>query len=269
MPIRILKPMKWRATGVAPLLLGSVLELLCTAAAAQPASPAPATATNNSAAAQLLLLDGVRAFRAERYEEALAIFHRVEVSQPSGDIGFYLGMTQHKLERHLEALVMLRAARRRGMREPVADYYQAVSCYRLGMFERARQGFATLSAAGRGSADAPLLGPRLQQGAQRFAQAIGAASTTEIADKRQAQLTRYETALRRTDEQLASGSALAALEWFHEAVEILALIPQGVDRAEKLPSLRSSFLRLREGLREKPAEADLTALWLRVSGGAT
>lgn len=253
MSIRTLRPLQWRAIGVAPLLFGFVLALLCETVTAQPA------ATISSAATQLLLLDGVRAFRAERYEEALAIFHRVEARQPSGDIDFYLGMTQHKLERHLEALVTLRAARRRGMREPVADYYQAVSCYRLGMFERARQGFATL-ATQRRSDDAPILGPRLQQGAQRFAQATDSARSVELA-------TRYAAAHSRTGEQLSSGNPTAALEWFHEAVEILAQIP--TDRAKQLPSLRPIFLRLREALRGKPAESDITALWSRVSGGAT
>lgn len=241
-----------------PLLFACGLALMSGTAVAQPAS------SSGIAATQLLLLDGVRAFRAERYDEALTIFQRVEASEPSSDIGFYLGMTQHKLGRHLEALITLRAARRRGLREPVADYYQAVSCYRLGMFERARQAFAALGVRG---ADTPLLGPRLQQGAQRFSQAIDAARSAELGNRRQAQLTRLETARSRTDEQLAAGSSFGAFEWFTEAVEILALIPQGVERAEKLQLLRPSFLRLREALRDKPVEAELTSLWVRVSGG--
>jgi tetratricopeptide (TPR) repeat protein len=265
MSIRISRRVTGQATAVARLVLvGLVCGPLCKADAApgQPSSPPPSL---DRAATQRLLLDGVRAFRGERYEEALNIFQRVEAADPSSDIGFYLGMTQHKLGRHLEALSALRAARRRGLREPVADYYQAVSCYRLGMFERARQSFAALSASFRGNADAPVLGPRLQQGAQRFIQALEAArATPEPEGKRQGLLLRYEAARTQADQQLSGGSAAAALEWLDEAVGILAQVP---DRAEKLPALRKSLLRLREALRGQPAEPEIAAQWSRVSGG--
>lgn len=258
--IRIFKRMSWQATTVALTAIVMLLALAEERAFGQPV-PKP----SDSAAAQALLLDGVRAFRGERFDEALAIFQRVEAAGQSGDIGFYLGMTLHKLGRHLEALVALRTARRHGLREPVADYYQAVSCYRLGMFERARQIFATLSAQAAGAAGAPVLGPRLQQGAQRFAQAIDQARNAQPGDKRAGRLQQVELARVQADEQLIAGAKLAALEWLDEATSLLAQVPE---RAEKLPAMRGSLLRLREALVGQPAAAEIETLWSRVSGGA-
>ncbi len=90
------------------------------------------------------LLDGVRAFRAEQFESALLYFRRVEQQSARPDIGMYLGMVLHKLGRHAEALAAFRSARRALVQESVADYYDAVSCYRLGLYERSRVGFAAL-----------------------------------------------------------------------------------------------------------------------------
>jgi tetratricopeptide (TPR) repeat protein len=226
------------------------------------------------AAAQALLLHGVRAFRAERYDEALRIFRQVEAEDPPRDIGFYLGMALHKLGRHLDALVAFRAAHRAGLYEPVADYYQAVSCYRLGMLERARQGFSGLIAprasdalpSGLSDAPTPILGPRLSQGAQRFLQAIDqsisqASAEAEPTSQRQALLgRRYEAAI-------GAARSLpdeAALEWLDEAARLL---PQLAERGDKLPNLRQQLVRLRDALHGKPAEADVLSLLTLLGAG--
>ena len=124
--------------------IGALGVLLCgwlsvTAAFAQePALP------DAEALVQAQLLDGVRAFRAEQFESALLYFRRVEQQSARPDIGMYLGMVLHKLGRHAEALAAFRSARRALVQESVADYYDAVSCYRLGLYERSRVGFAAL-----------------------------------------------------------------------------------------------------------------------------
>ena len=237
---------RWRSRLLCALLLAPLLQLAVAHAQSLPAI--------HEATTQLLLLDGVRAFRGERYEEALAIFRRIEAAQAPADIGFYLGMTLHKLGRHAEALVVFRAAHRAGLREPVADYYQAVSCHRLGLFMRAQQGFSALLAGAKRPAEAntPPLGPRLQQGARSFLEAI----EQPLADPAQ-RLQRYEAALSQAA-TLPAGSEEEALEWVDEAVQLFAQLP---GRAEHLPVLRQALLRLRNALRGKPAHADVMALW--------
>lgn len=247
-----------------------VVGLLASSAGRSGAQPvdAGAGAGVDSAATQALLLDGVRAFRAERYEEALRIFKRVEADKSPADIGFYLGMVLHKLGRHAEALTVFRAAHRAGLREPVADYYQAVSAYRLGLFWRARQGFqallacseqpATCATSPSSSAPAPMLGPRLQQGARSFLQAVEQALTETLdGSSRPLLLRRYEIALGRAT-ALPAGSEDEALEWLDEAVQLFGQLPE---RATLLPALRQSLQQLGEALRGKPAAADVKMLW--------
>jgi hypothetical protein len=214
---------------------------------------------------QELLLDGVRAFRSEKYEEALRLFRRIESEQQPADIGFYVGTTLHKLGRHLEAVVAFRAARRAGLREPVVDYYLSVSCYRLGMLARARRGFAALvvpaaQPAPSDGADAPVLGPRLQQGAQRFLAAVDQAlvdSAPATAPRPGLLARRQEAARLEAESQLAAGNDAAALEWLDEAAQLLVGLPE---RNEKLPALRQQLSRLRAGPYGKSAEADLLAI---------
>jgi tetratricopeptide (TPR) repeat protein len=232
--------------------------MLCVSSGhAQPAR-APA-APYDSATAQALLLDGVRAFRAERYEDALVLFRRVEAEQQPADIGFYLGTALHKLGRHLEALGAFRAAHRAGLREPIADYYLAVSCYRLGMWTRARQGFAALF--GPAAPDSPVLGPRLQQGAQRFLTTIEQ-SLTEVGPDGAPRLgaqQRYEAARLASESLLAAGNEDGALEWLDEAARVLAELPQ---RAELAQALRPLVTRLRRSPHGRLAVAELPMLTL-------
>ncbi len=256
------------------------IALLASRLEAQPAPEKEAPA----AAGRGLLFDGVRAFRAERYEEALTLFQRIAAAGQAPDIGFYLGMSLHKLGRHAEALAAFRAARRSGLREPVADYYQAVSCYRLGMLERARQGFRALGAPlvpkePGTPAKGPVLGPRLQLGAQRFLQAIehdlaeADAGSQQLPAPAQAQaqaqaqsiLRRYEAALLRVDGLLsAKGNEETALEWLDEAALLLAQAPE---RGARLRPLQQDLERLRETLRGKPAESEVLLLRTRIGGG--
>lgn len=261
--------MQTRRADRAPKGWGAILAvvLLASSPSLSEAQPADAGAGPDSAATQALLLDGVRAFRAEHYEDALRIFKRVEADKSPADIGFYLGMVLHKLGRHAEALTVFRAAHRAGLREPVADYYQAVSAYRLGLFGRARQGFQALLAcseqpaacpASPSGATAPMLGPRLQQGARSFLQAVELALTETVdGSSRPLLLRRYEIALGRAT-ALPAGSEDEALEWLDEAVQLFGQLPE---RATLLPGLRQALQQLGEALRGKPAAADVKMLW--------
>ena len=196
-------------------------------------------AITSDAATQGLLLDGVRAFRAERYDDALKIFHRVKNQRSLQDIGFYEGMALHKLGRHVEALVAFRAAHGQGLREPIADYYQAVSCYRLGMLGRARREFSTLLLQENGRAVAAPLGPRLMTAVQQFLRATesGPAGT----DRLPVVLNSAESALPRSVEE--------SLEWLDEAAELMASVG-------KIPTYRQ---RLRELLLRARAVAETSS----------
>ncbi len=175
-------------------------------------------------ALQRELLSGVRQFRAERYDEALATFRHLRTTRHVREIDFYLGLTLHKLERHEEALLAFRAARAAGLTEPLTDYYEAVSCYRLGMVLRARQRFAALlveSPADAASRRPPPLGPRLREGAQRFLQAIDEAPSPTAAQA--------ETVLLRA-EALLPVSPQQAQEWLDEAVLLSDRLSAAGDR---------------------------------------
>lgn len=167
---------------------------------------------------QTALLAGVRAFRAEHYDEALQTFRAIADQRSVPEIGFYLGTTLHKLGRHGEALVAFRAARRAGLRETIVDYYEAVSCYRLGMFERARHGFSVLL-----QAPEDQVGPRLREGATRFLRALNDVPSPQ---------SRYELAL--------SGAATASsesTEWLEEALRLWRRLPHDAQRDAVLQRL--------------------------------
>ncbi len=243
------------------------------------------------AATQALLLDGVRAFRAERYEDALQIFHRVESQHLLQDIGFYQGMALHKLGRHAEALSAFRAAHRQGLSEPIADYYQAVSCFRLGMLARARREFAALqpqapaapqlAAAERGRPAAPPLGPKLMLGVQQFLRAIeqaGLGATDAQSLNSTVAATRVPMALAGAEAALAR-SPQEALEWLDEAAELLVLArPSASERGRFRELLLRVLAAVGTGGKSRPdalssagtTETALEAnrLWCRVAGAA-
>ena len=220
---------------------------------------------------QALLLDGVRAFRAEQFESALQIFHRVERFGPRADLGMYRGMALHKLGRHAEALAEFRVARRAGISESVADYYDAVSCYRLGLHERARDGFAALldPQTHKGS---PPLGPRLREGAARFVAALD-----RIAPRNPDPL-RPETALsRRIDlvqKQVSEATqrrSVEAQEWLEEAALLLQLLPIEA-RSSYLPAFQESLVALQQSYKAQAAAervAELSLLLQRVRTAPT
>lgn len=187
--------------------------------------PAPLRADSGT---QEELLRGVRAFRAERYEEALITFRLLQGGRSVPEIGFYMGITLHKLNRHREALVAFRGARRAGLREPVGEYYQALSCYRLGLLARARQGFASLLSPTPGAPDA---GPRLREGAGRFVQRIDGMLAGQPAAGR------FEAALAAAE----GAPAGEAAEWMEEAA---LLLPQQPARASAAARLRQAIARL-------------------------
>ncbi len=180
--------------------------------------------------AQAALLEGVRAFRSEQFEQALSIFRNVEQGSGRRDIGLYLGMALHKLGRHGEALAAFRAARGAGVTEPIADYYDAVSCFRLGLFERARLGFAKLLTPADQSGS-PALGPRLREGAQKFSAAIDKAAPKVADPSRPDALParRFEVVLKQAQDLVAKGSPQAP-DWLEEAALLLPLLP-GIDQA--------------------------------------
>jgi tetratricopeptide (TPR) repeat protein len=245
------------------------------AALPQPAEAPPAPSLERSdvadATTQGLLLDGVRAFRAERYDEALQIFHRVKSQHLLQDIGFYEGMALHKLGRHAEALVAFRAAHRLGLREPIADYYQAVSCYRLGMMARAAREFAALLPQGSANPAPPVLGPRLVLGVSQFLRASSRGlplSEVQASERLQAALASAELALMR--------SAPESLEWLQEAAELfpsVSIAPTYRSRFRQLLlRVRSATLPAGPAELNAPAPAiaaqvalELNLLWCRVA----
>ena len=202
-------------------------------------------ATPTPDATQAELLRGVRAFRAGQYEEALARFVQLRPAVP--DIGFYLGTTLHKLGRHAEALAAFRAARQAGLREPVSAYYEALSCYQLGLLTRSRRGFEALA---RPDAAA---GPRLRDGAGRFLGRIDALEATAPASAR------YAVAVERAR---AAAADPVAIEWIEEAALLLPTLP---DAAAQAPALRPLLARWASSLPE--AGRDLEALLQRLGGG--
>lgn len=218
-------------------------------------------------AVPLQLLEGVRLFRAEQYEAALRVFQNVGGNDPPPDIGVYLGMVLHKLGRHVAALTAFRTAQRSGLREPIADYYAAVSCYRLGMSTRARHGFSRLLAVPTDAAGTqPPLGPRLQQGARNFLSVLRP-SSAEPSPEGAAQIIRQRFDLTRQniDRQLHSDDIEGALEWLDEGTQMLEEISNPQERMERSEELRQALQRLRSKAPSQMRSADLPALEQRLA----
>ena len=99
-----------------------------------------------------------------------------------------------------------------------------------------------------------MLGPRLQQGAQRFLQTLDQAlleAGSSAAPQKELLSRRYETARLGAERLHAVGNEEAALEWLDEAA---LLLPEVSERADKLLTLRQQLMRLRAGGRLAPSE---------------
>jgi hypothetical protein len=143
------------------------------------------------------LLAGARAFRAQRYDVALAEFQQVERAGGAADLALYLGPTLYKLGRFAEARRVLAVAHRNGALDGVAEYYLGLTWYRLGLVRLARTVFAAI--------DARDAGPKLAEGAAHF-----------IADI-DARPARMATALLDVAEAMAPSEPVAALDQAEEA----------------------------------------------------
>ena len=209
---------------------------------------------------QQLLLQGVRAFRLEHHEEALALFQKVEQTGTRPDIGVYLGMALHKLGRHGEALAAYRAARRAGVLEPVAEYYDAVSCFRLGLLVRARRAFSQLL---KNPTNGPTLGPRLREGAERFSQATEQLLLPYTDPIQRAVLSKrlFDAALTKVDQTLPQNEGLA-LEWLEEAAQqIPYLKPQDHAAAQTLfRQYLSKFPKVQQDRLSSPLASEVDSL---------
>ena len=228
-------------------------------AAQEPTSP------EWEAQVQAQLLDGVRAFRAEQFESALLYFRRVEQQSARPDIGMYLGMVLHKLGRHAEALAAFRSARRALVQESVADYYDAVSCYRLGLYERSRVGFAALLSP-RADQGSPPLGPRLREGAERFIAAIErvAPRSPDPSHPEQATIRRLELAIKQAHDAHLIKS-VDDQEWIEEAGLLLLALP-AAERPPYLLRVQAVVTQIQQSLVGPAAaqrSAELTALLVR------
>jgi tetratricopeptide (TPR) repeat protein len=146
------------------------------------------------------LLAGVRAFRSERYEAALVEFQKVQQSEATADLALYLGPTFYKLGRFDDARRVLSALHRAGAADSVADYYLALSYYRLGFLRLARAFFLRM--------DTRDAGPKVAEGATRFIAEIDRHPTDGV---QVSQLLGFAETLER------SGSASGALEAAEEA----------------------------------------------------
>ncbi len=216
---------------------------------------------------QTALLEGVRAFRSEQFEQALSIFRKVEQGGTRKDIGLYLGMALHKLGRHTEALVAFRSARGAGVQESIADYYDAVSCFRLGLLERSRTGFAQILAASEPNGSQPL-GPRLREGIQKFSAAIEK-TAPRIADQSRPDTQparRFEVVLKQAQD-LVHRSSPYTYEWLEEATLLLPMLPPA-EQATAASRLQETIRLLIAGQQNKPPGSrsdDLTALQERIN----
>ena len=111
------------------------------------------------------LLQGVRAFKAERYEEALVELRLVaRAPNAPADLAYYLGPTLYKLQRYDEALAVFVASRTAP--DALTDFYLGQTYYQLRLFRKARSVFAELRARG--------LGPALHEAAGRYISLVDA-----------------------------------------------------------------------------------------------
>ena len=179
---------------------------------------------DDGATARHLLL-GVRAFKAERYDEALVEL-RVVARAPDApaDLAFYLGPTLYKLQRYDEALSVFVASR--AVPDALTEFYRGQTYYQLRLFRKARAVFAELRARG--------LGPVLEAAAGRYVAAVDAAYHAPPATAS-------------IDYYLAEGleragrDPVVAAEFFDEARQVEALAAHRHRRVEIVAALAAAW----------------------------
>jgi tetratricopeptide (TPR) repeat protein len=175
---------------------------------------APPAAADNAIEAHLLA--GARAFRAQKYEAALAEFREVERAGGTPDLPLYLGPTLYKAGRIDEARVVLDRMHRSGQTDAVAEYYLGLCWYRLGLVRLARALFSTI--------DSAAAGPKLAEGASRFIADIDARSIAPAS----------VASLLATAETLEHAQPAAALD---DAEEAFLRAPPGLPERMRAASL--------------------------------
>ena len=194
------------------------------AAALGVALPPGEVRADDTATARHLLL-GVRAFKAERYDEALVEL-RVVARAPDApaDLAFYLGPTLYKLQRYDEALAVFVASRVPA--DALTDFYRGQTYYQLRLFRKARAVFAELRARG--------LGPALHDAAGRYVATVDAAYQAPPAA---ASIDYYLAA---GLERLATDPLVAA-EYLDEARQVEALAAQPHRHPEIVAALAAAY----------------------------
>ncbi|MBV8756001.1 MAG: hypothetical protein JO257_01920 [Deltaproteobacteria bacterium] len=123
----------------------AVLIGLCATAYGQGgAAPASSTTPRH-------LLAGVKAFKAQHYEEALVELRIVaRAADAPDDLAFYLGPTLYKLGRYQDALGVFLGSK--ASRDTLTEFYLAQTYYRLALYRSARAVFVDLRTRGLGPA---------------------------------------------------------------------------------------------------------------------
>lgn len=172
------------------------------------------------------LLQGVRAFKAGRYDDALVELRLVaRAADAPADLAFYLGPTLYKLKRYEEALVVF--ATSRAAPDALTEFYRGETCYQLRLYRKARAVFEALHTRG--------LGPALDEAAARYIAAVDAAyklpPATGSIDYYLAQ-----------GLELAGGDPVLAAEYLDEARQVEQLARQRYRRGEILSALAAAWL---------------------------
>jgi tetratricopeptide (TPR) repeat protein len=171
------------------------------------------------------LLLGVRAFKAERYDEALVEL-RVVARAPDApaDLAFYLGPTLFKLQRYDEALAVFAASR--AAPDALTDFYRGQTYYQLRLFRKARAVFGDLRARG--------LGPALHDAAGRYIALVDAVYHTPPSAGS------IDYYLAEGIERAARDPVVAA-EYLDEARQVEALAAEPHRHAEILAALAAAW----------------------------
>lgn len=179
---------------------------------------------DDGATARHLLL-GVRAFKAERYAEALVELRLVaRAPDAPADLAFYLGPTLYKLKRYDEALVVFAASR--ATPDALTDFYLGQTYYQLRLFRKARAVFTELH-----DRD---LGPALHDAAGRYVAAVDAAYQTPPA------VASIDYYLAEGLERAAADPIVAA-EYLDEARQVEALAAQPHRHLEIVTALAAAW----------------------------